>query len=136
MGNAQAVALYRADGALLARHPRMDSLLGRTFPGNAVFQEPLLSEDRGVEHLTSPLDHMFRIAAKANLTRYPIIAVVSRPMMEGLAQWRIRTAVLVAATLLLQAGIVALVWLAGRQLRSLRQIAHTTITAERERNDG
>jgi signal transduction histidine kinase len=96
------ISLYRADGTKLARHPSIDSPVGRIDMEKA-FPLAAMGHAAGVELSTSPIDGVSRIVAFRHVPGYRVVAVAGLSLDELLSDWRLNTmrmgAILVTALL-------------------------------------
>jgi len=81
------IALLHRNGTLMARHPPLESALGRQVPQMA---EVLASALAGSvpARAVSPLDGVERFGAVRMVPDYPLVVVVSRDVASALAPWR------------------------------------------------
>jgi two-component system, cell cycle sensor histidine kinase and response regulator CckA len=111
IGNGSAIALWRTDGALLARYPA--GLHG-------VLDNPLLgdgapSDKFGPVRTADPISGKPVILAGQRLGAYPLIATTSLTIAAILSAWNVQAAIIAAIGLLLSAAIVAIAILFRRQ---------------------
>ncbi|WP_075801065.1 cache domain-containing protein [Roseomonas gilardii] len=109
IGQQGAIALFRADGALLARQPFDPSLIGRDLGNDGLFREQLPRAPLGAYQLVSPFDGVTRIAAFHRGERYPLVLTVAVAKHEALTAWRSEAIwrLLAASSL---AGLLGLYW--------------------------
>jgi diguanylate cyclase (GGDEF)-like protein/PAS domain S-box-containing protein len=141
--------LYRRDGMLLARHPRIDDKIGRPFGRTRNFNLLVSAGDGGVVRLTSTLDGKERLATSHGVAHYPLLIAVTDTIDTVLRQWRTEVRVFAGTTALLELVIAASVLLGVRHLRNAerlvaakaaqvaaevgRTLAETELRAARER---
>jgi hypothetical protein len=65
--------LYRRDGTLLARYPRIDDKIGRSFGHTPNFNRLISAHDGGVVRLTSAMDGKERLATPHGVAHYPLL---------------------------------------------------------------
>ncbi|CAA2156943.1 hypothetical protein MBRA_02373 [Methylobacterium brachiatum] len=109
------VSLFRNDGMLLVRHPHFPGTIGRIFSqagATLISASPALG---GVTRTVSPIDGQDRLVAARALKTYPLILSVSRTAAACLAAARQQAAIVGAATLLLDLGLLGLVLLGRRR---------------------
>jgi len=115
------ISLFRRDGILLARYPRVDSLIGSSFK-NALFRKLLANSDHGAGRQIGIVDGKERIIAANAVSGYPLAVVATTTLSGALTNWIQQIKVLIGS-----AGLGALVigvtlLLIGRQqLRMHRQ---------------
>jgi diguanylate cyclase (GGDEF)-like protein/PAS domain S-box-containing protein len=84
------LGLFRNDGTLLARFPRVESLIGRRFP--AVTALKLVSTaDGGTGTNTGVIDGQARVVAAHRVGNYPVVVSATKTMSTAFARWE-RTA--------------------------------------------
>lgn len=117
-------ALLGQDGVFLARVPRHEETLGRTFP-NPLFDGELGKLRAGVAHFVSPADGNDKITAFRRLERYPLMVTVGITKATALARWRRQSYV--------EGGILAALALALAVLAvqyDRRSLANTRLTGQ------
>ena len=105
-----AYALFRRDGVLLARFPRIDSQIGRSYASEPNFHRLIDLLDRGVLRQASMIDGQERLIAPHSVAQFPLFISSSNTVQAVLAGWRIQARSLIGATALIElvvAGIVA-----------------------------
>ncbi len=109
MGRDGVLALHRADGVTLARHPYVESNVGKSVAKGDMFSKYLPQSPHGTYRITSVLDKGDRYASYRRLTRYPLVASAALNMDEVLTPWRQETALNLGtlAGVLLLAGLMA-----------------------------
>jgi PAS domain S-box-containing protein len=126
------ISLMRDNGTLLARHPRVESALGKHFP---LFDEILALHNAGTHapaRAKSPIDGIERLAALKLVPDYPLAVIVTRDVTAALAPWRARSLGTALRTLALSALAGFLLYMVTRQLSGLRR-ARESLQAEQER---
>ena len=89
LGPDSAVAMLRRDGTLLMRSPWLDSAVGQSFAGSAMFSQHLVAEPNGRYIGPSPVDGMPRLNAYRSLALPPdLLVLVARSADTVLAPWR------------------------------------------------
>ncbi len=94
------VSLARTDGVMLARHPHVDELMGKSFSQGASMQllaqaDPPRAEVVHVPRVTDPTDSRLRIVAPSRLAAYPALVHIAATEGLVLAHWK-RTAWLIS----------------------------------------
>jgi diguanylate cyclase (GGDEF)-like protein len=118
LGPEGAVSLFRQDGILLARYPRAEPSIGKTFAPGGMFARLKASGMAGlVVQQSSQIDGQQRLIAAHALQHYPVVVTVSTSVSWILAEWRTQTAYLVVAAIILEAAIASVGMLMLRQLR-------------------
>ena len=134
LGTGSAISMLHRDGAMLARYPHIEAMIGRNF-GTAPVQQILSKADYGTTRLISPVDGEHRLAAARALSEFPLSIIATTTVATALADWRAQTQLLVVA-----AGLVALViaftlFLIVRKLSRQHQNSEQRLALEKERLD-
>ena len=82
------ISLFRRDGTLLARYPRVDSLIGRSFGPNVLFTTLLEQSDHGAGRQKGVIDGEDRLIAAHAAAHYPIVIVTTTTVRAALADWK------------------------------------------------
>jgi signal transduction histidine kinase len=129
LGEGGGVSLWRRDGMLLARHPRIPGI-GQHFPIKS-FDGMLEKADFGIYETERSLDGPSRLVATAVAKDFPIVINVTRTFSQILADWRKQAlAILGIATVAAVAAAFA-IWTLTRQLGAYEQLA--VAVGEREK---
>ena len=118
------VTLMQQSGTLLARHPPVESALGKRF---ALFDEMLASRkagEPGPMRTMSPVDGVERFGASQMVPGYPLAVIVTRDTATALAPWREQaagTAIRTLALSVLAALLLAIVMRQFARLNAARQ---------------
>jgi diguanylate cyclase (GGDEF)-like protein/PAS domain S-box-containing protein len=105
LGEHGSIALLRDNGVLLARYPRIESMIGHTFHGAT---GSLGDMESGIVRLIGVMDGKDRILAAQHLERFPFIMTAGLETSAALADWRTE-AMTVTAFALFSCCLVALV---------------------------
>jgi diguanylate cyclase (GGDEF)-like protein len=97
------ISLFRRDGILLARYPRVDPLIGGTFK-EALFKKLLANAHQGAGRQIGIVDGKERIIAANAVSGYPLAVVATTTLSGALTKWTRQTKVLIGS-----AGLCALV---------------------------
>jgi hypothetical protein len=79
------IALLRSDGMLLARYPRLETIIGTVFTGA---NNALGARDSGTYRLTGVVDGGDRLMASHRLAAFPLMITVATDVEAALADWR------------------------------------------------
>jgi signal transduction histidine kinase len=121
LGDGGGVSLWRRDGLLLARHPRIEGT-GKRFPIKS-FSGMLDHADFGIYETERSLDGPARLVATAAATDFPVVVNVTRTFDQILADWRkVALTILGIATVAAVAAAFAL-WTLMRQLGAYEELA-------------
>jgi PAS domain S-box-containing protein len=103
IGKEVAIALFRSDGTLLAREPRVESAIGRNSGQAALFQDHWSVADGGDQ-----------LAALEALTHYPVVVSVTATAAAALAQWQHEAKIIISAVSLAALSIGTFLLLIAR----------------------
>jgi diguanylate cyclase (GGDEF)-like protein/PAS domain S-box-containing protein len=116
LGPDSSIGLFHRSGEVLARHPHIESLIGRVIP-NSVVANLAQGAEQGVARRISPVDHgAERIVAVHRVAHYPLMVGATRDLGAALADWRNEAALLIGAAGVVVLAIAALNTLLVRQL--------------------
>lgn len=87
-GRGGAIALFRADGILLARAPHMEEALGTSIADGYVFKTRISQASEGGYVTVSRLDGVERLGYFRTVEPQGLVVLVSQSMSEVLAPWR------------------------------------------------
>ncbi len=135
LGAGAAVSMFHADGTLLARHPRVDELIGQNFAKAPLLQRVRDQGGRQTLRMQSPIDHADRLGSAAPLAHYPGIVVATNTTTAALDDWREQTRLLIIAATLSAVVIALTLFLIIRQITRQSREAQRRIEAERGRLD-
>jgi diguanylate cyclase (GGDEF)-like protein/PAS domain S-box-containing protein len=135
LGAGAAVSMFHADGTLLARHPRVDELIGQNFAKAPLLQRVRDQGGRQTLRMQSPIDHADRLGSAAPLAHYPGIVVATNTTTAALEDWREQTRFLIIAATLSAVVIALTLFLMIRQITRQSREAQRRIEAERGRLD-
>jgi diguanylate cyclase (GGDEF)-like protein/PAS domain S-box-containing protein len=127
--------LYRRDGMLIARYPRLDDQVGRTFAATANFRRVLGVLDHGVIRQNSALTGEDRLIVPHSMAHFPLIIAVSDTMASILRGWSSGIRILVATTALLELTIVGTLLLTLRHLGSHEKLREAETARARAEAD-
>jgi diguanylate cyclase (GGDEF)-like protein len=108
------ISLFRRDGILLARYPRVDTLIGDSFK-EALFKKLLANANHGAGLQIGIVDGKERIIAANAVSGYPLAVVATTTLPGALANWVIQTKVLIGSAGLCAFVIGITLFLIGRQ---------------------
>jgi diguanylate cyclase (GGDEF)-like protein/PAS domain S-box-containing protein len=115
LGEGSSIALFRRDAMLLARYPRLDSIIGQTF---RTLLDKLDGRQNGAVRIVGTMEGRDRLLALQHLASHPFYIVVGLDTEPALAGWR-REAAILAIFGIFSAGLVAIV-----VLLIVRQLSH------------
>jgi len=111
-----AIAIVNRDGTLLARHPHVDSMIGRNFKSGSVFQKILQKGNYGSIRVVSAIDGRDRLISARSLSHFPIAVIATTTVSAALAGWQEQTKLLIGVASLLALVIVSFLFLIIRQI--------------------
>jgi diguanylate cyclase (GGDEF)-like protein len=115
--------LWRRDGGLLARHPRVEPA-GTQNTGEAeAHRRTIANVDGGIIHERSLFDGGERLIAPRSIAHYPLIITAATTVDAALAGWRGEARLLTGAALLLELVIAGIIMLGVRHLYGYEQLA-------------
>jgi diguanylate cyclase (GGDEF)-like protein len=116
------IALFRQDGHLLTRYPRIGIVPGKVYEAIEPFRDLDGSGSSLVVRQISPFDGRDRLVAARRLENYPVVVTVSATVSSILTAWRNQTIYLVGSAIVLESLVVGLGLLMLRQLRGQRML--------------
>jgi diguanylate cyclase (GGDEF)-like protein/PAS domain S-box-containing protein len=135
LGPRGVVALLRDSGALLMRHPFVESAADTDASRSALFRAYLNRPAQGLMHERSPVDGVERLYAYRHSDRYPIVVTAALSYDALMAPWTddalLHGAVLLVLSLLATAGAFGYL----RQRRRIRVLAQRHRASERRLGD-
>jgi diguanylate cyclase (GGDEF)-like protein len=103
LGSDASISMHHRDGALLARYPHVDALIGQNFRKGPAEQLAVFQRPDFAARLASPIDGKDRLIASRMLDAIPLVVVATKTVDSTLAAWRSQTKffILVAASSIL-----------------------------------
>jgi PAS domain S-box-containing protein len=126
------ISLLHREGWLLARHPPVDTMLGKRLDVLDTLLPRGGSAQTTVARLPSPIDGVDHFVAVRVVPEYPLVVAVSRDAAAALAPWRKQALTTALRTLALGALAAGLLWAALRQLVAA-QAARKSLELSEER---
>ncbi len=121
LGDGGSIALLRRDGLLLARFPRVDSMISRRLGSQSLFQDIERSIDRGGFRKVGVLDGDMRYFALGTVRGFPLVVSTSVKEEVALGAWRRDALMLLLGAVGALSGLVILLLTMARQIRSMRR---------------
>jgi diguanylate cyclase (GGDEF)-like protein len=127
--------LFRRDGMLIARYPRLDYQIGKTFAATTNFRHVLDVMDKGAFQQMSVLSGVDRLIVPHSMAHFPLIISVSDSVASILRGWTGGIRILVATTALLELTIFGTVLLTLRYLRGHEKLREAEAARSRAEAD-
>jgi diguanylate cyclase (GGDEF)-like protein len=136
LGTDAAITMHHHDGALIARYPHVEEMIGKNFKVETTPQAAaFLSLDHGSTRLISPVDGKERLVSVRSLNRFPLSVVATTTVVSALAEWRAQTKFLVVAAGLSASVVAVILILIVRRLSSQHLSSQRRLTLEKQRLD-
>jgi diguanylate cyclase (GGDEF)-like protein/PAS domain S-box-containing protein len=135
LGSGAAIAMFHADGTMLARYPHIDKMIGQKFSNAPLLQRAVSQGGQQTLRIKSSIDQMDRLGSAAILNRFPIVIVATTTVADALADWRAQTRFLIAAAALAAAVIALTLFLIIRQINRQNRDAQQRLESEKQRLD-
>jgi signal transduction histidine kinase len=129
LGDGGAVSLWRRDGTLLARQPRLEGI-GHQFKITS-FNGMLDQASSGVYEVDHSIDGPARVVATAAAKDFPVVINVARTFDQILRDWRKEALVILAIATMAAAAAAFAIWTLMRQLGAYEELA--VAVGEREK---
>jgi diguanylate cyclase (GGDEF)-like protein len=129
-----AISMY-LHGALLARFPHAEGLMGTKLNMARLFARILAEQGRFTTTITSPIDGKERLIAARRLEHFPLSVAATATVRATLAPWREQTTFLVGVAALSALVIAGVVSLMIRQLSVFHGAAQERVRLEKQRLD-
>ncbi|HEY4370334.1 MAG TPA: ATP-binding protein [Burkholderiales bacterium] len=113
------IAIFLRDGTMLARGPRREGVVGKSFAGTTLFRGPLAAAPSGTFQQVSTTDGMARIYGYATVPDTDLVVVVGFGKDDVLAGWRSQTISSLTAMAVFLAALVVLTVLLMRRAAQL-----------------
>ncbi len=110
------VLVFRTDGALVASYPGLSASRAETYGDHPLFEYAKRFRSGSLE-ASGIVEPGNRLIGYRRIADYPVLAVVSTPMSEVLANWRRDAAIVVLGAVLFAALTTAAAFLLGREWR-------------------
>jgi len=135
LGDGAAITMLHRDGTMLARHPHIESMIGRNFKSGRLLTKVLGEGGHQTLRLQSLVDGQDRLGSAALLSRFPIVIIASTTVSAALADWRAQTRFMVAAAGLSVLVIVVLLFVIVRRLTRQHRESQQRLEQEKHRLD-
>jgi diguanylate cyclase (GGDEF)-like protein/PAS domain S-box-containing protein len=135
LGEGAAISMFHRDGTMLARYPHVDSMIGQKFKSAPLLKKVLAEGGQQTLRIQSPVDSQDRLGSAAELSRFPIVVVVTTTVSSALADWRAQTRFMIAAAALSALVIAFILFLIIRQIVQQNRESKRQLKAEKDRLD-
>jgi diguanylate cyclase (GGDEF)-like protein len=132
LGEGSSITLYRNDGMMLARFPRVESVLGTYFKTP---REALGDGDSGTVRFIGLIGGKDRLLAAHRLTNFPLFISVGLDTSAALASWQKQTNILFGAGGLAALTVAIMIFLIGRQQAKAHYFSMQRLALEKHRLD-
>jgi diguanylate cyclase (GGDEF)-like protein/PAS domain S-box-containing protein len=128
LGPDSAIALFRSDGTLLARHPRRDDP-GTSYAAGPLLKTVLAGKTQGVGRFTSIIDGQERVRAGHRLSHFPMVVGAGTTVSAILADWRRGAIHMSVAAVLIIMVIGGTIFLTARHIVERQRAEHLRLDA-------
>ncbi len=135
LGKGMAISLFHRDGTMLARHPHVDSMIGRNFKTAPLLHKILAEGGKQTLRLQSPIDGQERLGSAGELGHFPIVIVATTTVAAALEDWRAQTKLMIAAAGLSALVVAILLFLIVRRMTGQHRESQQRLEQERRRLD-
>jgi diguanylate cyclase (GGDEF)-like protein/PAS domain S-box-containing protein len=135
LGEGAAISMFHRNGAMLARYPHANAMIGQKFKTAPLLNRILAEGGHQTMRVESPIDGQYRLGSAAPLSRFPIVVVATMTVSSALADWREQTSFLVATALLSAALIASILSLIVRQMTQQTRDAQQRAESQKHRLD-
>jgi diguanylate cyclase (GGDEF)-like protein len=132
LGDGGSITLYRSDGVLLARYPRTERVIGKSFKAPII---ALGDGSSGTIHFTGQMEGKDRLLGAQRLTHYPLLISVAVDTNVALADWKTETRILSGAGILAALTVALMTLLIARQQVRESSSSMKSLALEKERLD-
>ncbi len=130
-----AISMFHRDGTLLARYPRIESMIGQKFKGAPLLNKVLTEGGRQTLRVRSPVDDMERLGTASALSRFPIVVIATTTISAVLADWLAQTRFMVTAAVLSALAIAFVLFLIIRQVTRQNQESQQRLGLQKQQLD-
>lgn len=134
LGKNGSIALFREDGVLLTRYPRIERLFGVSNASSPLFTQFVFKGSNGTLRQVSHIDNLDRIIAVHRTPNFPVVIAVSASVDDLLADWSRQTHALIITGLIAGAALLGSALSLARQTDALAR-ATSKLAAANEREN-
>lgn len=135
LGPEATIAMHCREGALLARYPHVEALIGENFNKGPSEQRAVFEAPQFVGQLRSPMDGKDRLVASRMLSTVPLVIVATTTVDSTLAAWRLQTRFFIGMAVLSLLVTVLMLYLIFRQMIRQHRLSQQQIAVEKQRLD-
>ena len=121
MGEGGSISLWRRDGIMLARHPRIESKIGRSVGALSIVQDLKSKLDSGGFLVQGLVEGRAGYVALGAVRGFPLLVVTALTEEVVLEPWRREATRLLLGALGAVAGVLVLLLMLSRQIRAMRR---------------
>jgi diguanylate cyclase (GGDEF)-like protein/PAS domain S-box-containing protein len=135
LGEGAAISMFHRDGTLLARYPRVDTMIGQKFKAARLLNKVVTEGGRQTLRVRSPVDEQDRLGSAAPLSRFPIVVIATTTISAALADWRAQTRLIITAAALSASVIALILFVIIRQMARQNRESQARLESEKQRLD-
>jgi diguanylate cyclase (GGDEF)-like protein len=135
LGQGAAIALFHADGTLLARYPHTERMMGKNFKRPPLVEQAFAEPEYLTKRLTSLIDGKDKMLAGRRLSGFPLSVVATMDVSAALTDWYAQTRLLIGVAALSALVIIVILYFIVRQLVRQHQAAQRRLALEKRRLD-
>ena len=132
LGEGSSITLFRSDGALLTRFPRIDAVIGKNFRSSV---DAVGSGDSGTARFAGQITGQDRLLAAHRLAHFPVVISVAVDTDAALAIWQKEVNTLLGAGGLAAVTVAIMILLIVRQQARAHSLSMKRLAQEKERLD-
>ena len=135
LGKDAAISIFHRDGAMVARYPHVEEIIGWNFKTKLPVNVALFDSGHGTVRLISPVDAQERLVSIRSLGGFPLTILATTTVASALVNWRAQTIFLIAAAILSASVIAVILSLIVRQLSWQHRSSRERLALEKQRLD-
>jgi diguanylate cyclase (GGDEF)-like protein len=134
-GRDTTISMIHRNGAIIARYPKDDNLIGFNVAGTEAFERALAVDGNLSGRFTSARLSEDKVGAVKSLKHFPILIVATTRTETALADWRAQTRLQFFAAALAIIVVIGMVFLIVRQLRRQHAAAQAKLSEKSQHLD-
>ena len=135
LGPEATIAMHCRGGALLARYPHVETMIGENFKKGSSEQRSVFEIPQFSGQLRSPIDSMDRLVASRMLNTLPLVIVATTTVDSTLVAWRSQTRFFISMAVLSLLVTILMLYLIFRQMIRQHRHSQQQIAMEKQRLD-